>query len=221
MSELSSDPPFGPRDDGAPTGSGRWDSRIGSILVQVSGLLEELTPQQWESPSLCEGWRVRDVAGHFVWRVGSSNAQMLRSGLCASVRHGVNPVMAIDLSRAAAKESPQQLVQGIRRIAVDKFAGVGRTGIVELTECVVHAFDIANPLGVDLAIDAETTGAVATTRARLAPAPLRAVLNARTLRAQDAGWRIGRGPVIEGTAQAIVLFLFGREPLRRRITAGA
>ena len=28
--------------------------------------LKSLTPQQWDAPSLCEGWRVRDVVGHLV-----------------------------------------------------------------------------------------------------------------------------------------------------------
>ena len=30
----------------------------------LADLLESLTPEQWVAPSLCEGWRVRDVAAH-------------------------------------------------------------------------------------------------------------------------------------------------------------
>src|SRR5690349_9263553 len=30
----------------------------------LADLLETLTPRQWETPSLCAGWRVRDVAAH-------------------------------------------------------------------------------------------------------------------------------------------------------------
>ena len=29
-------------------------------------LLETLTPEQWDAPSLCAEWRVRDVVGHMV-----------------------------------------------------------------------------------------------------------------------------------------------------------
>src|SRR4051812_48750194 len=29
--------------------------------------LATLTPEQWEAPSLCEGWRVRDVVGHILY----------------------------------------------------------------------------------------------------------------------------------------------------------
>src|SRR5690242_21854058 len=32
--------------------------------LSLAALLEELTPEQWETPSLCALWRVRDVAAH-------------------------------------------------------------------------------------------------------------------------------------------------------------
>ena len=30
----------------------------------LADLLESLTDDQWNTPSLCQGWRVRDVAAH-------------------------------------------------------------------------------------------------------------------------------------------------------------
>ena len=32
---------------------------------EFAALLEGLTPQQWTSPTLCEQWRVREVAVHW------------------------------------------------------------------------------------------------------------------------------------------------------------
>ena len=32
--------------------------------TDLADLLETLTPEQWEAPSLCKGWRVRDVVAH-------------------------------------------------------------------------------------------------------------------------------------------------------------
>ncbi len=32
--------------------------------AELVELLRSLTPAQWDSPSLCDGWSVRDVAGH-------------------------------------------------------------------------------------------------------------------------------------------------------------
>jgi len=32
--------------------------------LAIADLLDGLSAEQWESPSLCAGWRVRDVAAH-------------------------------------------------------------------------------------------------------------------------------------------------------------
>ena len=43
------------------------DSRWRVIAAErrtLADLLEPLTDEQWEAPSLCAGWRVRDVAAH-------------------------------------------------------------------------------------------------------------------------------------------------------------
>ena len=32
--------------------------------ADLADFLDTLTPEQWETPSLCDGWTVRDVAAH-------------------------------------------------------------------------------------------------------------------------------------------------------------
>jgi uncharacterized protein (TIGR03083 family) len=32
--------------------------------------LETLTPAEWSTPSLCQGWTVQDVAAHLAWAPG-------------------------------------------------------------------------------------------------------------------------------------------------------
>lgn len=194
--------------------SATWDAAIGGVLVRVAGMLEELTPEQWESPSLCERWRVRDVAGHLVWRVGSGNASMAATALATIVRERVGPMGAFDvIATREAEADYAALVARLRHVAAVKLSGAGRHGLGELTEVVVHGFDMAQPLGVDLAIDGSVTHAVAQGATRLLSLEQREVLRHRTLVAQDAGWRIGQGPEITGTAEAIVLYLYGRSPL--------
>jgi uncharacterized protein (TIGR03083 family) len=34
------------------------------IRLRVANLLDSLSPDDWNAPSLCRRWRVRDVAGH-------------------------------------------------------------------------------------------------------------------------------------------------------------
>src|SRR5438477_7444523 len=35
--------------------------------ADFSAYLHTLSPSQWDEPSLCEGWRVRDVVGHILY----------------------------------------------------------------------------------------------------------------------------------------------------------
>jgi uncharacterized protein (TIGR03083 family) len=188
-----------------------WSSEIAVVLEQVADLLDGLTPEQWESQSMCERWRIRDVAGHFVWRLGSSTRRMIATGSRAWIGKHLNPMDAIgDLSIQAAEASYEDLVDRIREIADEKRMGIGRGRIGELTEAVVHAYDISHALGVDLRLDQRATGAVALARILVAPTPIKAVLRARTLTPTDADWRFGKGPELTGTTSTLIEFLFGR-----------
>ncbi|MDJ0323079.1 maleylpyruvate isomerase family mycothiol-dependent enzyme [Cryobacterium sp. PH31-AA6] len=214
MPEFAKHLPFSQRPAVDETEAGSdWRAPLAETLTAIADLLAELTPEQWEAPSLCGGWRVRDVAGHLIWRLGSTNRELVRS-LGRAMLHGrfVNPNRGMDVvSRAAAEAEPAELVAELRRIAADRLAGLGRHGVTELTEAVVHGFDIARALDLTLTVAPVVTGAVALRRALIAPTPVKAVLRRRTLVATDALWRVGRGQAFEGTAEDFVLFLFGRE----------
>jgi len=201
-----------------------WSAPLAETLTVIADLLAGLSPEQWDAPSLCGEWRVRDVAGHLVWRLGHTNMDLVRSlGRAMLDGRFLNPNRGIDMvSRTAAEADPAELVAALRRIAGDRMAGHGHHGVTELTEAVVHGFDIARALDLTLPVAPTVTGAVALRRALIAPTPIKAVLRRRTLVATDALWRVGRGLAFEGTAEDIVLFLFGREgftPGGRRTTA--
>ena len=199
--------------------AGRTLALVGIILVAatlrtaVADLLAGLSPEQWDSPSLCGGWRVRDVAGHLVWRLGSSKRELVGSSTRAYVGHHLHPSRAIDaVSRAAAAAEPDQLVERLREIAAAR-AATGRGSITELTEAVVHGLDLAHPLGLTLRIHATAGGAVALRRSLIAPTEIKAVLHTRRLVATDAEWSVGHGTPLRSTATELILFLFGRGPL--------
>jgi uncharacterized protein (TIGR03083 family) len=40
-----------------------WEA-IDRERLSLADLLDELTAPEWETPSLCTGWQVRDVAAH-------------------------------------------------------------------------------------------------------------------------------------------------------------
>ncbi|RRJ88861.1 maleylpyruvate isomerase family mycothiol-dependent enzyme [Gulosibacter macacae] len=193
--------------------SGDWSAHIATTIDRLAALLEELDAEAWEAPSLCEGWRVRDVVGHLVWRLGASTGEMVRSGLGAGLAAGFNPNKAIDrIARQEAQASTEQLLASLRDIAASRLRGEGRTGIIELTEAIVHAYDITEALGESLRLSPRSTGAVALARLRTGGKDAR-IARTRSLRATDARWQIGAGAALDATAAEIVMHLFGRKPL--------
>lgn len=185
-----------------------------SALTQLADRLESLTPEQWESPSLDEGWRVRDVAGHLLWRVGSPVPDMVADSVRTLAVDHARPAEVLDrLARKAAEADYPQIVAHLRAIAAEKGEGMGRTGVTELAEVVVHAGDALQPLGLSIDVPPESTKAIAEARILIAGPTLKHVLRSRTLVATDAGWSVGRGPAIEGTAIGILLYLYGRTAL--------
>lgn len=52
--------------------------------LSLAELLETLTDEEWEQPSLCQGWRIRDVAAHVALVPRPPSAwTMLREGVRA------------------------------------------------------------------------------------------------------------------------------------------
>jgi uncharacterized protein (TIGR03083 family) len=215
MAEFARHLPLSLRRVGNEAGvNARWSGHVGATVTAIADLLAGLTPEQWAAQSLCDGWRVRDVAGHLVWRLGSTNRELFGSAARAYLGHHIRPGRAIDdVSRAAAQADPELLVASLREIAAEKTAGAGRGGITELTEAVVHGLDLAHPLGLALPVHATAGGAVALRRSLIAPIEIRAVLHTRRLVATDAEWSVGHGDPLRSTAADLILFLFGRGPL--------
>jgi uncharacterized protein (TIGR03083 family) len=212
MSDFARHLPLSQRPNGDESGVTN-DRRpmIGDALCRIADLLESLPAPEWEAASLCSGWRVRDVAGHLVWRLGSSTPELLASARDAVFCERVPPWRVIDwVSRRAALSTPDDLVMQLRGVADARLANRGRKGVHELTEVIVHGYDIAHALGRPISFARAATGAVAFARTPAAPTAIKAAVRGRTLVASDAGWSVGHGPELVAPAEAHILFLFGR-----------
>ena len=56
-------------------------------LASISEYLHDLTEEQWDEPSLCEGWRVRDVVSHMC--VGYTTTMPVMVGKIAKRRFNI------------------------------------------------------------------------------------------------------------------------------------
>jgi len=82
--------------------------------------------------------------------------------------------------------------------------------LAELDRAVYAYLDLCARIGAEPAVPARAGGAVALGRAASAPTEIRAVIAGHSIRATDADWTFGRGPVLEDTAAALLDFLGGR-----------
>lgn len=102
---------------------------------QFADLLAGLTPQQWDAPSLCAGWTVREVAAHTLAYLGQTHTRlainMLRAG------GNTDRLNARGLPAYTAL-SAEQLVELMRRGGRPSGAGALYGGRVALIECLIH-----------------------------------------------------------------------------------
>jgi len=177
--------------------SSNWARHSGTVLLELAGLLESLSPTDWQAESSREGVSVRDVVAELVWLETTTPLH----------RH---------LKRSApSNDGPDALITQVRELSTSALAPTATRSIAHLSHAVVAAYEVARATRHPLAIDQLASGAVALARGLSGPVGARAVTRERTLVATDADWTVGRGPAIEGTAEAIVLFLFNRGTLSR------
>jgi uncharacterized protein (TIGR03083 family) len=172
-----------------------------------AALLDELSPDQWESPTLCPGWRVRDVVAHAFGYDSLNRAQLverfIRGGLMVN---RINELGVLEL----AESSPAELRDLVRSHLEPRGLTAGFGGRIALTDNMIHQQDIRRPLGMPRRIPSERIRA-ALDFARYAPT-IRGAWRARGVRlvADDLAWSAGRGPAVRGSGEALLMAMGGR-----------
>jgi uncharacterized protein (TIGR03086 family) len=129
-------------------------------------VLAAVRPDQWDAPSACSEWTVRDVAGHAIW--GQRQMQAWATGTdYADGRGAPGAAHPGDLAgpdpvpvwRAARTESVATLTPDAlaRTTSITGLGEVPLGAIVTLviTDLVTHTWDIGHGLGTDVRLDPE------------------------------------------------------------------
>ena len=186
--------------------------------------LEGLTAEQWETPSLCAGWRVRDVAAHLLVQQAVREYGLLGT-LSVAVRNGfsVHRLNAIWIKHCA-NWSTDRVVDAFRRSFGAEPGGVvwkllGPESAVRAT--VIHHQDMRRPLGLLRVIPEErlitTLDVVLTTRGSANLGSHERAQGLR-LRATDVAWSRGDGPEVVGPGEALLMALAGRSVALEELT---
>ena len=191
---------------------------------RTADLLERLADEQWDHPSLCEGWTVRHVAAHLTLQ-----QQRVRD-VAAFLARNPSMLRAVTLNRtihdSAVLQSrlpTDEIVGRIRGMIGSRRHNAFVTPLETLTDILVHGQDIAVPLGVDLEMMTPAATVAATRRwdtrgAWLATVFRRLPLDGHTLRATDTDWVRGQGPEVAGPIAALLLLLTGRRVALERLS---
>ncbi len=172
-----------------------------------AALLDGLSTQRWEAPTLCEGWRVRDVVAHAFGYDELSHAALVRQFVAG--RFSVDRINELGVNRFA-QHTPDQLRAMVRDHLTPRGLTAGFGGLIALTDNMIHQQDIRRPLGIPRRIPPERLQA-ALDFARYAPT-IRGAWRARGVRlvADDLDWSRGRGPEVRGSGEALLMAMAGR-----------
>lgn len=174
---------------------------------EFTALLESLTPQQWEGPTLCKGWRVRDVVAHVIGYDPLSRMQLARWMAKGLVTRGGSNAVEVAAYRSA---SPEELTALMRRYAVPQGVTAWFGGKIALTDGMIHQQDIRRPLGIPRTIPVESLR-IALDFALTAPRLLGAWQVRRVrLVATDLDWSHGKGDEVRGSGEALLMAMAGR-----------
>lgn len=175
--------------------------------AELVDLLRTLTPEQWKAPSLCAGWRVRDVVAHMFSYEGLPPAELVGRLLRSGLTLGRANAMGV---AAHSGRSTEELV-ALAANHVTPTGPISAFGCrVALTDALIHHQDIRRPLGVPRDIPPERLTAVLGFAVTAPPLGARSRIRGLSLTATDVDWTIGSGPEVTGPAEALLMAIAGR-----------
>ncbi len=173
--------------------------------ADLAAFLATLTPQQWDAPSLCSGWTVKDVVAHVI-----SYEELGVLGLVKRFAKG-RIVRANEVGVAEfAALSPQQLVEFLRNHLTPHGLTAGFGGMIALVDGTIHHQDIRRSLARPRTVPADRLTRVL----GLVPGNPRLGAGRRIrglrLLATDVDWTHGHGPEVTGPGEALLMAMAGR-----------
>ncbi|OBI17288.1 MULTISPECIES: maleylpyruvate isomerase family mycothiol-dependent enzyme [unclassified Mycobacterium] len=173
--------------------------------ADLADFLATLTPQQWDAPSLCAGWTVKDVVAHMI-----SYEELGALGLLERFAKGrivrANQVGVDEFAHLSA----QQLLDYLRTHLQPRGLTAGFGGMIALVDGTIHHQDIRRALGRPRTVPADRLERVLA----LVPGNPRLGAGRRIrglrLRATDVDWKHGRGSEVTGPGEALLMAMTGR-----------
>jgi uncharacterized protein (TIGR03083 family) len=176
--------------------------------ARLAALYAELTPEQWSAPSLCAGWRVREVVAHVTMPYRHSGLRVL-AGIAAA-RGDFNRYADRAARQDTARHDDASLLASLRDNVENPWRPPGGGQQGALSHDVIHGLDVTEALGLPR-VPAERVRHVLADPSPRALAYFGADLGGVRLVATDTDLSLGEGPeVVELPAVDLLLRVTGR-----------
>src|SRR5450631_1254263 len=119
---------------------------------ELAAMLAGLSAEQWDAPTLCDGWAVRHVVAHLTMPFRYSAPRFVLELAKAGGRF---QRMSDAVARRDSALPPAELVAAVRDNAEHSWKPPGGGYEGALTHDVIHGLDITCPLGIERHIPAE------------------------------------------------------------------
>ncbi|MGY1740038.1 MULTISPECIES: maleylpyruvate isomerase family mycothiol-dependent enzyme [unclassified Blastococcus] len=180
---------------------------IDAERTSLADLVEDLAPAEWQTPSLCDAWRVGDVAVHLT----QAHMGMWDATVAAVRARGSFDRMIRDSALRAAGLPREECARRLRAMAGSRKMAPFLTPAQPLIDVLVHGQDMAIPLGRSRPMPPAAAAVAAETVWRLSfPFRARRRLAGYRLTADDADLALGAGAPVHGPAAAVLLLVTGR-----------
>lgn len=183
-------------------------SKIHAERAEFADFIATLTPEQLDAPSLCGGWRVRDVVGHMLSGAHTSPGTFFPGLIGSGFRFNAYAQKGVDRYRGG---TAAELAENMRATTTMTNHPPG-PAVAMLGEMIVHGEDIRRPLGAAHSYRADHVAAVGDfykTSNLLLGSKKRIV--GLTIRASDSDWSTGSGPEVVGAGASLLSAMTGRK----------
>ena len=177
-------------------------------------LLSSLDDAAWQTPSLCEGWTVQEVAAHLAWAPVDPPWAIATGFLRA--RLDVNRLND-ENARRWAQRGRSAVLQQLQANATSGATPFGVPWPAPVADAVLHELDVRRPLRRPRALEEAAFRLTADfLLAARWPLPVlvggdpRRRVGAVRLVADGTGWSSGRGPDVHAAPESLLLLLAGR-----------
>jgi len=186
-----------------------WDA-VRDEMLDLSERLAELDDEQWNSPSLCALWRIRDVLAHVT--AGAEGAFGVGAIFGGMLRHGFNynRWVAAD-GQVRGRQDPAVVLKALRNAAANRNSLAGARPVISLTHVLVHGQDMCRPLGIKRDLpEAHLVPVADFVKDDVHRFGAKKRIAGLKLTATDMDWSHGNGPEVRGPAEALVMMMAGR-----------